>query len=319
MFIILVLILSFIAISLKLSASGLELGQKVVERTAKDKKSIEVARLGLATSITLMRVMAFIVSRVRDLLGLLGSFTVLLGGFILGVIIISSTSTIALFSDTDVDGSLVLNGITQQAFQESSGKLDAPVDVGGKPAGLSEESWSKADAVGKKIVSFASDTTINPPNGKYLFYKQGNTPVGYADCSVFVCGVLEGALNRTFAGGDAPNGYNFAVNRKSDLKGYVPTSSMRQIVSKKPQSNIGTTATSLDSALPGDILLKVGHVGIYVGKNENGEHVMVHASSSVNPKCKGDINLSDGQNLQVGFSRVSGKYDIIRPSILLGY
>lgn len=266
-----------------------------------------------------MRVMAFIVSRIRDLLGLLGSFTVLLGGFILGVIIISSASTIALFSDTDVDGSLVLNGITQQAFQESSGKLDAPVDVGGKPAGLSEESWSKADAVGKKIVSFASDTTINPPNGKYLFYKQGNTPVGYADCSVFVCGVLEGALNRTFAGGDAPNGYNFAVNRKSDLKGYVPTSSMRQIVSKKPQSNIGTTATSLDSALPGDILLKVGHVGIYVGKNENGEHVMVHASSSVNPKCKGDINLSDGQNLQVGFSRVSGKYDIIRPSILLGY
>ena len=94
---------------------------------------------------------------------------------------------------------------------------------------------------------------------------------------------------------------------------------MRQIVSKKPQSKIGTTATSLDSALPGDILLKVGHVGIYVGKNDNGEHVMVHASSSVNPKCKGDINLSDGQNLQVGFSRVSGRYDIIRPSILLGY
>lgn len=319
MFIILFIILSFIAISLKLSASGLELGQKVVERTTKDKKSIEVARFGLATSITLMRVMAFIVSKIRDLLGLLGSFTILLGGIILGVIVISSASTIALFSDTDVDGSLVLNGITQQAFQESSGKLDAPVDVGGKPAGLSEESWSKADAVGKKIAAFASDTTINPPNGKYLLYKQGNTPVGYADCSVFVCGVLEGALNRTFAGGDAPNGYNFAVNRKRDLKGYVPTSSMRQIVRKKPQSKIGTTATNIDSALPGDILLKVGHVGIYVGKNENGEHVMVHASTSINPKCKGDINLSDGQNLQVGFSRVSGKYDIIRPTILLGY
>ena len=117
MFIILVLILSFIAISLKLSASGLELGQKVVERTAKDKKSIEVARLGLATSITLMRVMAFIVSRIRDLLGLLGSFTVLLGGFILGVIIISSASRIALFSDTDVDGSLVLMVLLNRHFK----------------------------------------------------------------------------------------------------------------------------------------------------------------------------------------------------------
>lgn len=325
MFILLALILTFIAISLKLSASGLELANKVTGRLSKNNKTVGVARLGIATSVALMRVIAFIISRVRDVISFVGSFVIVIDVIVLVVVLIVSSSYIAMFTDFDESGNLMLNTTGLYLSQLSDGTSSGS-DSGnnttssvGKPAGLSEDSWSKADAIGKMIASFASDSIINPPNGTYLLYKQGNTPVGYADCSVFVCAVFEGALKKTFSGLDAPNGYDFSVNRKSDLAGYVTTYGMEDVVRNNPSAKIGSTTSSLDSALPGDILLTDGHVGIYLGKNENGEHVMVHASTSTNPNCNGDILLSDGQKLQVGFSRVRRTYDIIRPSILLGY
>ena len=73
MFILLALILTVIAISLKLSASGLELANAVSKRFAKDNKVIGVARLGIATSVTFMRFIAFIISRIRDLVSIIGS------------------------------------------------------------------------------------------------------------------------------------------------------------------------------------------------------------------------------------------------------
>lgn len=318
MFILLILILSIIVISLRLGASSLELANRVVTRSSKGGKVMGVAKLGIATSVHSMRVVAFIIARVRDLLSVIASFVIIIDVVVLLIVVIASSSSLVLFSDIDESGNLILNSTAQQITYPSDSKVDT-TDTVGKPAGLSEDSWSKADAIGKKIVAFASDSIINPPNGKYLLYRQGDTPVGYADCSVFVCAVFEGALNKTFSGVDAPDGYDFAVNRKSDLKGYVTTYGMEDVLAKNPSAKIGTTSTSLDSALPGDILLTDGHVGIYVGKNENGEHVMVHASTSTNPNCRGDINLSDGQKLQVGFSAIRRTYTIIRPSKLLGY
>lgn len=317
MFILLALILTVIAISLRISASGLELANCVSKRYAKDNKVVGVARVGVATSIAFMRVVAFIISRVRDLVSIIGSFVVIFDIIVLAVIVVSASSSLVLFSDTDESGNLILNSTGQQ-ISYSSDKEANTSNIGGKPAGLSEESWKKADDIGRKIVSFASDSIINPPNGKYLLYRQGDTPVGYADCSVFVCATFEGALNKTFSGVDAPDGYDFSKSRKSNLKGYVTTYGMEDVVRRNPKAKIGSTSSSLDSALPGDVLLTDGHVGIYVGKNDSGEHVMVHASSSTNPNCNGDIALADGKKLQVGFSKIRRSYDIIRPSILLG-
>ena len=319
MFILLALILTFIAISLRLGASGLELADKVVSRKSNNSKTMGVAKMGVATSILFMRVMAFIISRIRDLISFLGSFIIIIDVIVLVVVIVASSSALVLFTDVDESGQLMLNSTAKRIENTVTDNSKVETSEVGKPVGLSEESWAKADAIGKSIVAFASNSIINPPNGTYLLYQQGNTPVGYADCSVFVCAVFEGALKKTFTGLDAPNGYDFAKNKKSDLVDYVTTYGMEDVVYQKPESKIGTTRTSIDSALPGDILLTDGHVGIYVGKNENGDHVMVHASTSVNPTCSGDIALTDGKNLEVGFSRVWGNYDIIRPSILLGY
>lgn len=316
MFILLVIILSFISIALKISASGLELAYKISKRSKK-KRIPGVIRLGVITSVKIIRILAFIVSKIRDFIGFLGSFIVIIDVIVLIVVLVSSTSFLVLFNDSDVNGKLIANNASQQMSNSSSGKSNIS-NIGGKPAGLSSESWNKADDVGKKIISFACNSIINPPNSTPLIYQQGDTPVGYADCSVFVCAVFEGALNKTFGGLDAPNGYDFSKNRKSDLQGYLTTYGMEGVLQSKPQSRIGSTGTSLESAQPGDVLLTDGHVGLYVGKNENGEHVMVHASSHSNPHCNGDINLSDGQKLDVGFSRIGRSYIIIRPSKLLG-
>jgi len=319
MFILLSIILTVIAISLKLGASSLELANKVVGRSKKGGKTVGVAKVGVATSILFMRVMAFIISRIRDLISFIGSFVIIIDVVILVVVIVASSSALVLFTDVDESGNLMLNSTAKRIESTVSDSANPDTSNTSKPEGVSEDSWSKADAIGKSIVSFASSSIINPPNGTYLLYEQGNTPVGYVDCSVFVCAVFEGALKKTFTGLDAPNGYDFAKNRKSDLLDYVTTYGMEDVVYRKPEAKIGTTRTSIDSALPGDVLLTDGHVGIYVGKNENGDHVMVHAATSVNPTCSGNIALTDKKNLEVGFSRVWGNYDIIRPSILLGY
>ena len=317
MFMLLSLILSFVSVSLKFSASGLELASKVAGRLSKDNSVYGVAKHGIATSVLSIRFIAFIVARIRDVISIMGSFIIIMQVVLLMVIFVVSAN-LPLFTSIDEGGILSLNGVSYNRVIHGTNNSVAQESVSSKPLGVSEESWSKADSIGKSIVSFAVDSIINPPNGEYLLYKQGNTPVGYADCSVFVCAVFEGALNRTFGGGYAPDGYDFAKNKKSDLKAYVTTYGMEAIVHSIPLSKIGSTREGFDKAMPGDVLLTDGHVGIYVGKNEDGVDVMVHAASS-DGTCHGDIMLSDGKNLQVGFSKVWGTYDIIRPSILLGY
>ena len=313
------IILTVISISLRLGASGAELAVKVSARATKNSKSLNsdlgkfakgVARVGLATSVAFMRLSAFIVARVRDLVGLVGSFVMIIELIIIIIVVVCVSSYLVLFSDEDT--------VVSSRSSYSSSSSVSTVNDSSKPAGLSDESWNSSDVTGKKVVVFACNAILNPPNGTYLLYRQGETEVGYADCSTFVCAVLEGSLKKTFAGLDAPNGYDFSINKKADLKSYKTTSSMQSTVNSKAVCIVGSTDTSMNFAKPGDILLKEGHVGIYVGVNENGQHVMVHASSHTDPHCNGDINLSDGQKLEVGFSEVSGTYKIIRTSTLVG-
>lgn len=325
MFILLSLILTTIAISLRLTASSLELANMVASRFTKNKNVTEVAKIpngivkvGVATSILSIRVIAFIVSRIRDLVTFIGSFVVLLDVIILIVVIVCSSASLVLFTSADVDGSLILNNASHRISASNKEKGKVSTEDTSKPEGITSESWNKADSVGKNIVTFACSSIFNPPNGTPLIYKQGNTPVGYADCSVFVCAVFEGSLKKTFGGIDAPSGYDFSKNRKSDLKGYVTTYGMEDVLKSKPQALIGTTKSSMDYANPGDVLLTDGHVGIYVGKNDKGQDIMVHASTNIDASCSDSINLEGTNNLHVGFSVVYGNYNIIRPSILLG-
>lgn len=317
MFIVLSVILSLISISLRTFADTIELGYKLSKRVANDKyskrdKGRGVVDIGATTSISFIRVISFLVTVIRNMILCVGSFISLFSIGIVIVSIISAGSVLALFYDNDVDGSLYQTNVGV------SSQLNKVESTSSKPLGITSESWNKADDVGKRIVQVAVNSILNPPNGKYLLYMQGNTGVGYADCSVYVCAVLEEALNKTFSGVDAPDGYDFSINKKSDLKGYVTTWGMQRIVRGNLLSRIGSTSSSLHLAQPGDILLNDGHVGFYVGVNEDGKHVMVHASTDTNPNCSGDIALSDGKKLEVGFSQVWGTYDIIRPSILLG-
>ena len=312
MFILLVLILTTISISLRLTASGLDLATKVASRKeTEDNRILQgVARITLATSYRAMRVSAFIIARVRDLIGIVGSAFIVVEFIILVVVVVCAMSFNVLFSNGD-------ETLTSKTSYKSD--VQTTVSDDARPIGISEDSWNSADEVGKKVVSFACNAITNPPNGTYLLYRQGDTGVGYADCSVFVCAVIEGSTHRTFAGLEAPDGYDFSVNKKSDLKSYKTTYAMDTTVNSRSECIVGYTDTSIDFAKPGDILLKDGHVGIYVGVNENGDHVMVHASSHTNPHCNGDINLSDGQKLEVGFSKISGNYRIIRTSTLIRY
>ena len=327
MFILLMAILTVISISLRLGASSIELAIKVSARKTKNSDSLDdnlgkfakgVASVSLATSMAFMKLSAFIVARVRDLIGLAGSFIMIVELIVIVVVIGCVSSYSVLFMDDEIFASS--GNVTSHSSTKVSSSVSGTSDTTIKPSGISEDSWNSADDVGKVVVIFASNAIINPPNGKYLLYKQGDTPQGYADCSTFVSAVIEGSLHKTFAGVDAPDGYDFAKNRKSDLKSYKDTYSMMSIVGAKKECIIGSTATNLDKAQPGDILLRKEHVGIYVGVNENGKHIMVHASSHSNPHCNGDINLEDGQVLEVGFSEVAVRKDlmIIRTSKLLG-
>lgn len=314
MFIILVIILTIISVSLRLIASGAELSIAMASAKARFSKksrnnsSSRLAKVGVGMSISFMKVTAFIISRIRDLLGFVGIHVFLFEIIILLIVIVSaSTFTFILGDDSIYTGS---SSVVRNEFSSSYS--------GAKVENISDDSWKSTDWVGKQVAAYASEVVTNPPNGTRLIYKQGDTDVGFADCSVFVCGVIEGSLNKTFSGVEAPKGYDFAKNKKSDLKEYRTTYSMRDVVNKKKDCIIGNTTSDIDKIRSGDILLRGEHVGIYVGTNESGEHIMVHASTHENPYCNGDVNLSDGKKLDVGFSKILKEYTIIRTSKLVG-
>lgn len=335
MLILLAIAITVVVISLRLTLSGLELAEKVGHRglikntgtTASSSSKLVATSLRVASnsSKVFLRGVIFLLSRVRDLVLFLGGFIVLLDVIIGLIVVASAAGFLVLYTTSDESGNIIFNpevieSLINTGGSTTKGSADGKDDssVGstvGKPEGISDASWSSADATGRKVAAFASNAIINPPNGVPIIYQQGNTGVGVADCSVFVCAVLEGSLHKTFGGADAPNGYDFAVNRKSDLAGYATTYGMDSCVAAKPECNIGSTSSSADSLRSGDILLKNGHVGIYVGRRDDGKDIMVHASTD-GGSCSSDIALTD-RNKDTGFSEIWGTFSIIRPSILL--
>lgn len=223
----------------------------------------------------------------------------------------SSKDGILTFSEDTLSSIGTTGGVKTDV--ESSGETTSSV---GKPEGISDESWNSADETGKKVALFAYNAIKDPPNGQPMKYQQGQTPVGVYDCSTFVCAVLEGSMHKTFKGVDC-SGYDFKTNCKADLAGYSATGGMITHTNSIPGCKKGRFSDNPDNAQPGDIFLVTGHVMIYIGKRDDGTHIIAHASSQ-NGHCSSDISLSDG-NLDVGFSEVWSKNsEIIRTSILLG-
>lgn len=156
------------------------------------------------------------------------------------------------------------------------------------PEGIDPNSWNTASNWGKRVASEAirsSTMTLDVPgtqsNNKHLVYQQGNTPVGVYDCSVFVAAIYE-SLGKTTTGGDKTGGnYDFKTNKKSDLQTYLTTTGLNAFFAGKQKENIGTVFVGdWESKIqPGDMVLLSGHVGIYVGKNLAGTHMMAHAGS----------------------------------------
>ena len=292
MFLIIFLILTTIVIlALRLIGGGVSDVRKVIKgKDVTSKTIVSKVASGVSTFRNIVLVLYIVIG-----LSLISVFSLLLMG---------GAGFAQIFITYDEDGSYRLDADkianfsytrTSSETRESDDKKNT-ANMKSKPEGISDESWKSADDVGRAIAAFASDAILNPPNGNKLIYRQGDTPVGYADCSVFVCASIEGGVKRTFAGVEAPNGYDFSINKKSDLQGYNYTGGMRSVVSANSACNIGSVGSSIDKAQPGDIILSSSHVMIYVGKRESdGAPIYVH-SSMPGGLASTDIACSDPHN-----------------------
>lgn len=111
MFILLFVILSIISFSLRLGASGLDLASKVSKRMTKiskydsNRKKVMkgVARVTLATSASFMKLSAFIIARVRDLVGVIGSLVFVIDIIIFSIIVVCASSYLVFFTEYNND------------------------------------------------------------------------------------------------------------------------------------------------------------------------------------------------------------------------
>lgn len=101
MFILLAIILWVISISLRLSASSLELASKVANRAVRKteignskvgKVTRGVATVGVTSSASFLRLCAFVISRVKDLVLWVGSFVLLIDIVILVIMVVVVSS-----------------------------------------------------------------------------------------------------------------------------------------------------------------------------------------------------------------------------------
>ena len=320
MFVLLIFILTIISFSLRLSASGIELANKVSDRVLKEDKS-GVVSVGLTASASFVRLSAFIVARVRDGVGVMGSIASVMGVAIFLAVTVSASSFMLLFTDTDETGNLALKKLeTPSTTSSVSGSSSIGSYSGGIVPGISEESWNSADDVGKAVAYFASDAVLNPPNGKHLEYNNWDrfAPVGEFDCITFAEAVLQGTVRKTVEGKDTKKGFDFKTDNKRDLEKRVNCPTMLALVKAKPECIVGKAGTSMDKAQPGDLIVSDSHIAIYVGKNTKGKHVIVHASS---PRgwCKDNVLLTGDANLEVGFAQCKyTSYVIARTSKFVG-
>lgn len=207
--------------------------------------------------------------------------------------------------------------------KENNNTDNAPKGNGDAPAGIDPKSWGTASEWGQKIAEKAHDAAIMKVNGRHLTYRQGNTPVGVYDCSVFVTGVYE-SFGKLTTGKDRDKGrgmYDFNKDKKSDLQAYMATAGMRAFYPRHPEMKVATLFQGdWESKIqPGDVLLVSGHVAIYIGKNTSGTHMMAHAASpSAYTYYSADMKKS---GTQVGLAPItnlktrSGATTIYRPHV----
>ena len=103
MFILLAILLSFLALALNVSASSLELANKVYNRKVKVKddelnNSVRLAKdTAIGVTVTGLRFLASVVSVTRSLILFVGGFVFILDLIILIIVVVSSVGMLTLF------------------------------------------------------------------------------------------------------------------------------------------------------------------------------------------------------------------------------
>lgn len=283
-----------------------------------------------ATRVAMMRIIGF----VDFLIALWGSAVVMLISFILVIALLFTVVAGAIFS-----GVIDIGDITSvsQTSAESGTKSETEdtteeSSVGGGstavPENMDPEEWAKADDTGQKFASTAITSSIMPfpgtsgdINNGHLVYQQGNTPVGYYDCGVFISAVYE--ANGVLQSGEKRTGgpYDFKTMKKSDLQDYrVTSATMSFVKSERPEAIIATMSESgwESKMVPGDIMVSGQHISIYVGKNKDGVQLVAHAGSTTS-KTYYDVMLTE-KGKMVGLKKLddsmkrAGEVIIYRPS-----
>lgn len=177
------------------------------------------------------------------------------------------------------------------------------------PSGIKADEWNKASQTQRILANTAITAAVMPfpgsksndTNSGHLVYEQGDTPVGWYDCSTFISAVLES--NGLTVGGKKRNGkpYNFKTDRKRNLQDYRPTSGMLSAWSGKAVGRVGQSGWK-NKVLPGDIIVNGHHVVMYVGTNSKGVQLIAHAGSHRSHVWYDTLLNQSGK--QVGISRL---------------
>lgn len=199
------------------------------------------------------------------------------------------------------------------------------------PKNMDEKEWKRADDIGQKFASKALASSVMPfpgssgdINNGHLVYQQGNTPVGYYDCSTFISAVYE-ANGYTHSGKKVKKKYDFKTMKKSNLKEYMTAGGTKSFIKSKHSDAIITKMGDSgwkEKIVPGDIMASGSHIAMYAGKNKDGKQIIAHAGSS-SSKVFYDVMLTENGK-QVGIAPLSdwmtsaGEVIIYRPSKVVG-
>lgn len=299
--------------SAAVAAYGVEKYSPVIKRTVSGVTKfldflIMLWAVGMAALVAFMLVLAL----------LLGS---VVGGIWSGAIDIGDIGSISKGGGDDGGGDSKKD---DDDSKDSGGGGGGSTEV---PKNMDEKEWKRADDIGQKFASTAIESSIMPfpgssgdTNNGHLVYQQGNTPIGYYDCSTFVSAVYE-ANGVTHSGKKVKKPYDFKTMKKSNLKEYLTAGGTKSFIKSNHKDAIITKMDASgwkDKIVPGDVMVSGSHIVVYVGKNKDGKQIIAHAGSSTS-KVFYDVMLTKNGK-QVGIAPLSnwmtsaGEVVIYRPS-----
>ena len=225
---------------------------------------------------------------------LIAIVTVVIGG---GVLLVSGLLGGDFGGNGSVSGSdtSVSAPATPGAVQPEAGKGSFD-----KPDGLKQEEWDKLSDQRKQVVSRAVQAVNTPVTSDYknmnkgrLFYDWTERGQGVVDCSTFVSEVGESLGYLNSGGKRQGDPFDFSSMNKGDLQDYMYTGAMLQAWGGA-STQVSSTQDVQSKAKPGDIIVNSTHVAIYVGENDAGKPVIVHAfDADPNPgKAFEDVALA---------------------------